>query len=84
MQDLSGICTGLYGGSSMAGGNTVSTTPEFGAEGSVSEGTADFPVRDAEPDLGAREDLARFVLSGADDAYAIHGWQPTESSAGRA
>lgn len=84
MQDLSGIVTGVYGGSSMAGGNTVSSIPDFGAEGSPSEGTADFPVRDAEPDLGTVTDYARFVHSGADDAFAVHGWQPTESSAGRA
>lgn len=54
----------------MAAGNTVSSPPAFAAEGSPSEGTIGFPVRDAGPELGAQQDHAHTV-NGA-DAFAGH------------
>jgi hypothetical protein len=60
----------------MAAGNTVSRMPDFGAVGSVSEGTIGFPVRDAEVDLGAQHDYAQTI--GGGDAFGDHGWQTVE------
>ena len=76
MEDLGHLAADMNYGS-MAGGNTVSTPPAFAAEGSASEGTAGYPVRNPGLEAGAPDDYARFQHSGHDDAFAGHGWQQT-------
>ena len=79
MQDLSAFANGIFGGSSMAGGNTVSSVPAFSSAGIPSEGTADFPVRDAGPVLPPQEDYAQLVPG--PDAHGAHGFDDAHATA---
>jgi hypothetical protein len=80
MDDLSSFAAGSLpfsgGGSSMAGGGTVSDVPWGGAAGSPSEQSSDLPYAPShnspEIDLGPAADLARTVDGG--DALAAHSW----------
>jgi len=77
MDDLSSLAPGLSGGSSMAGGNTVTDPGPFQAAGSPSESSADIPAHDTpELDLGPVADMAHLVPGdGAHDGY---GWPYAE------
>jgi hypothetical protein len=76
VHDLSSLADGINFGASQHAGNTVSDAPAFGAAGSPSEATADVDRHDTpEVTMPAQEDYARFEHSGADDAFAAHGWQ---------
>jgi hypothetical protein len=86
--DLSALVPSINGGASMSAGNTISPTPSFGAAGFDSE--SEPPTKDV-PDIAAApaDDHAKFVHSGADDAFAGHGfdypdvdgegWSPTSA-----
>ena len=80
MIDLSNLADGINFGASMHAGNTVSNPPAFGAAGSASEATTDVDRHDTpELDLGTQADHAHFEHSGADDAFAGHGWNQAYS-----
>jgi hypothetical protein len=77
LTDLSHLATGLSGGGSMNGGNTISDPPWGGAVGSPSEATSDLPYgpthNNPELVLGTQTDHSHVQGDGA-DAFASHGF----------
>lgn len=79
MTDHSDLAHGSIGvqTGSMAGTNTVSVQPDFGAPGSDSESVVPSDIRSAPDDVGtATNDYRRLERGGTDSAPAgeSHGW----------